>query len=290
MSRVVATSKRSSYIALGIALVIQTGLISIQVSHRLDTGFVRSWILDSLAPMEKMSDRSLYGIGYLWDNYFFLIGLRKENEQLRTELNDLRLRFDKQEQDVQEVQRLRALLSLRDSITGQTVVARVIGRDPTRTNETITIDKGRSHGVKPDSAVLTPDGVVGRVIHSSNFFSIVQLITDSQSAVGSMERSTRKQAILRGNGGRDLDLDYTDDDADMKEGDVFLTSGLDRIYPKGLPVGAIITIGPRRGAALFKAITVRPSATLSSLEEVLCVIDRPETVDVFDPTQGPPAP
>src|SRR4029079_4367718 len=116
MSRVVATSKRSSYIALGIALVIQTGLISIQVSHRLDTGFVRSWILDSLAPMEKMSDRSLYGIGYLWDNYFFLIGLRKENEQLRTELNDLRLRFDKQEQDVQEVQRLRALLSLRDSI------------------------------------------------------------------------------------------------------------------------------------------------------------------------------
>jgi len=290
MSRIVATSKRSSYIALGIALVIQTGLISIQVSHRFDTGFVRSWILDSLAPMEKMSDRSVYGIGYLWDNYFFLIGLHKENEQLRTQLNDLRLRFDKQEQDVQEVRRLRALLSLRDSITGQTVVARVIGRDPTRTNETITIDKGRSHGVKPDSAVLTADGVVGRVIHSSNFFSIVQLIIDSQSAVGVMERSTRKQAILRGNGGRDLDLDYTDDDTDMKEGDVFITSGLDRIYPKGLPVGSIASIGPRRGATLFKVITVRPSANLASLEEVLCVIDRPEAVDVFDPTQGPPVP
>jgi rod shape-determining protein MreC len=105
-----------------------------------------------------------------------------------------------------------------------------------------------------------------------------------------MERSTRKQAILRGNGGRDLDLDYTDDDTDMKEGDVFITSGLDRIYPKGLPVGSIVSIGPRRGAALFKPITVRPSAVLGSLEEVICVIDRPETVDVFDPTQGPAIP
>jgi hypothetical protein len=105
MSRIVATSKRSSYIALAIALVIQTGLISIQVSHRFDTGFVRSWVLDSLAPMEKMSDRSFYGIGYLWDNYFFLIGLHKENDQLKTQLNDLRMRFDKQEQDVREVQR-----------------------------------------------------------------------------------------------------------------------------------------------------------------------------------------
>jgi len=290
MSRIVATSKRSSYIALAIALVIQTGLISIQASHRFDTGFVRSWVLDSLAPMEKMSDRSFYGIGYLWENYFFLIGLHKENEQLKTQLNDLRMRLDKQEQDVKEVQRLRGMLSLRDSIVGQTVVARVIGRDPTRSNETITIDKGRSHGVKPDTAVITPDGVVGRVIHSSNFFSIVQLVIDSQSAVGVMERATRKQAILRGNGSRDLDLDYTDDDTDMKEGDLFITSGLDRIYPKGLPVGAIVSIGPRRGGGMFKAIAVRPSANLGSIEEVLCVVDRPETVDVFDPTQGPTAP
>src|SRR5262245_59725424 len=141
MSRIVATPKRSGYVALAIALVIQTGLISIQVIHRFDTGLVRSWVLDSLAPVEKMSDRSFYGIAYLWDHYFFLIGLHKQNEQLKTQLNDVRMRFDKQEQDVREVQRLRAMLALRDSIVGQTIVARVIGRDPTRTNETITIDK-----------------------------------------------------------------------------------------------------------------------------------------------------
>jgi rod shape-determining protein MreC len=200
------------------------------------------------------------------------------------------MKLDRQHEDLAEVQRLRALLSLRDSVVGRTVVARVVGRDPTRSNETITIDRGLSHGVKTDSAVITADGIVGRVIHSSNFFSIVQLIIDSQSAVGVLERSTRRQAILRGNGGRDLDLEYTDDDTDMKEGDVFITSGLDRIYPKGLPVGAIVSVSPRKGAALFKTIVVRPSSDLGRLEEVICVIDPPETVDVFDPTERPTAP
>jgi len=285
MSRIVATSKRSGYIALAVALLIQTGLISIQANHRIDTTFVRTWILDTLAPMEKLVDRSFEGVSYVWSNYFVLIGVHKENEQLKAQLDELRLKLDKQLEDLAEVQRLRALLSVRDSVVGRTVVARVVGRDPTRSNETITIDKGMSHGVKQDSAVITAEGIVGRVIHSSNFFSIVQLIIDSQSAVGVLERSTRRQAILRGNGGRDLDLEYTDDDTDMKEGDVFVTSGLDRIYPKGLPVGAIVSVGPRKGAALFKTIVVRPSSDLGRLEEVICVVDPPETVDVFDPTE-----
>lgn len=288
MSRNVATSKRSVYIALSVALIVQTGLISIQASRRIDTSFVRIWILDSLAPMEKLVDRSLYGVVYVWDNYFALVGLHRKNDQLRAQADGLRMKLDRQQQDVLEVQRLRALLSIRDSVAGRTVVARVVGRDPARGNETVTIDKGLSHGVKPDSAVMTPDGIVGRVIHSSNFFSIVQLIIDSQSAVGVLERATRRQAILRGTGGRDLELEYIDDDNDLKEGDLFITSGLDRIYQKGLPVGAIVSIGPRRG--LFKTMQVRPIADLGRLEEVICMLDRPETVDVADPTQAPPVP
>jgi rod shape-determining protein MreC len=288
MSRNVATSKRSVWVALSIALVLQTGLISIQAGSRIDTGFVRIWILDSLAPMEKLVDRTLYGVVYVWDNYFALIGLHRENEELRGQVAGLRMQLDKQQQEILEVQRLRGLLEIRDSGIGRSVVARVIGRDPARGNQTVTVDKGLSHGVKPDSAVMTPDGIVGRVIHSSNFFSIVQLIIDSQSAVGVLEGATRRQAILRGTGGRDLELEYIDDDNDLKDGDVFITSGLDRIYPKGLPVGSIISIGPRRG--LFKAIQVRPVADLGRLEEVICMLDRPEIVDVVDPTQTGPVP
>src|SRR5262245_7863353 len=128
MSRIVATSKKSVYIALAVALLVQTGLVSIQASHRIDTSFVRNWILDSVAPMEKRVDRAFYGVSYVWNNYFFLIGVHRENDALKAQVADLRMKLDKQEQDVLEAQRLRALLSVKDSVVASTVVARVIGR------------------------------------------------------------------------------------------------------------------------------------------------------------------
>jgi len=288
MSRIIVASKRPVWIALSVALLIHTGLISVQAGRRIDTSFVRIWILDSLAPMEKLVDRTLYAIVHVWDGYFALVGLHQENEQLKTQIQELRMRLDKEHEDVLESQRLRSLLSIKDSGIGKTVVARVIGRDPAHANQTVTIDKGFSHGVTPDSAVITPDGIVGRVIHSSNFFSIVQLVLDSQSGVGVMLQSTRRQGIIKGTGGRELELEYIDDDNDLKEGESFITSGLDRIYPKGLPVGRIVSVGPRRG--LFKTVQIRPSADLGRLEEVLCLIDRPQNVDVIDPAESAPSP
>jgi rod shape-determining protein MreC len=283
MSRIVTASKRPTWIALAIALVIQTGLISIQARRRINTNFVRVWILDSLAPVEKLVDRSTHGLVYVWDSYIALIGVHNENQQLKHQIDDLRMQLQQNREDVLELQRLRAALSFPASNFGKTIVARVIGRDPAR-NQTVTIDKGATHGVKPDSAVITPAGVVGRVIQTSNFFSIVQLIIDSQSAVGVLQESTRRQGIVRGTGGRDLDLDYIDDDNDLKQGDVFLTSGLDRIYPKGLPVGVILSVGPRRG--LLKTVQIRPSADLGRLEEVVCIMQQIQTLDVTDPAQG----
>jgi rod shape-determining protein MreC len=269
MSRIDDASKKPIWIALAVALAIHTGLISIQARRRINTGFVRVWILDSLAPVEKLVDRSTYGLRYVWDGYVALIGVHNENQNLKHQVDELRIQLQQNREDVLELQRLRTLLSFRASSLGKTVVARVIGRDPAR-NQTVTIDKGAAHGVKPDAAVITPAGVVGRVLHTSNFFSIVQLIVDSQSAVGVLSESTRRQGIVRGTGGGDLDLDYIDDDSDLKQGDVFLTSGLDRIYPKGLPVGVITSIGPRRG--LLKTVQIRPSADLGRLEEVICVV------------------
>jgi rod shape-determining protein MreC len=283
MSRIVAASKRPTWIALAIALVIQTGLISIQARRRINTSFVRVWILDSLAPVEKLVDRSTHGVLYVWDSYIALIGVHNENQKLKHKIDELQMQLQQNREDVLELQRLRGLLSFPASNIRKTIVARVIGRDPAR-NQTITIDKGTAHGVKPDSAVITPQGVVGRVIHTSNFFSIVQLIVDSQSAVGVLLESTRRQGIVKGTGGSYLDLDYIDDDNDLKQGDLFLTSGLDRIYPKGLPVGAILSVGPRRG--LLKTVQIRPSADLGRLEEVICIIQQAQNLDVPDPAQG----
>ena len=287
MSRVVATSKKPVWIALAIALVIHTGLISVQARRRIDTSFVRVWILDSLTPMEKLVDRSLYGMLHVWDRYFALIGVHDENQQLKAKVDELQMTIQKQQEEVLEAQRLRSYLGLQEADLGKHVVARVVGSDPAR-SQTVTIDKGRSHGVKEDSAVITPSGVVGRVIHSSNFSSIVQLVLDSQSAVGVMVQSTRRLGVVKGTGGRDLDLEYIDDDNDLKEGETFITSGQDRIYPKGLPVGVITSVGPRRG--LFKTVQIRPSADLGRLEEVICIIDLPQSIDDVDLNQGPQLP
>jgi rod shape-determining protein MreC len=289
MSRTVAESKKSVWIVLAVALIVHTGLISLQGRRRINTSFVRMWILDSLAPMEKLVDRSSHGVSYVWDRYIALIGLHDENQRLKHENDELRTQIGNEHETLLEAQRLRALVGLQDSGIGKSVVARVIGRDAGK-GQTVTIDKGSAHGVKPDSAVLTAAGIVGRVIRSSNFFSIVQLITDSQSAVGVMVESTRTQGTLRGNGGRELDLDYIDDDNELKAGDKFLTSGKDLVYPKGLAVGVITAIGTNRVGSLIKAVRVHPNADLGRLEEVLCITDHPQNVDVTNPILGPPAP
>lgn len=245
-------------------------------------------MLDSLAPMEKLVDRSTYAIYYVWNRYIALVGTHDENQRLKRQVDELQTQLQQNREEILELHRLRALLSLQTSDIGKTIVARVVGRDPAR-SQTVTIDKGAAHGVKPDTPVVTPAGIVGRVIHSSNFFSIVQLIVDSQSAVGVLLESTRQQGIVKGTGGRDLILDYISDDNDLKLGDTFRTSGQDRIYPKGLPVGVIVSIGPRRG--LLKVVQIRPSVDLGRLEEVLCVIEHPQNVDdIPDPAEGPPNP
>jgi rod shape-determining protein MreC len=282
----IPASKKPVWIALAFALIFHTVVISLQASRRVDTSFMRIWLVDLLAPAEKLVDSGLNTLSDAWEGYFALIGVQRENERLRSELGALRLQNEKQSEEILEAGRLRALLSLREIVSGRTVAARVIGRD-TAQAQTVTIDKGRSHGVQPDSAVITPEGVVGRVLSAGNFFSIVQLIVDSQSGVGVLVRSNRLQGIVRGMGTNELDLDYIDDDNEIMVGDELITSGLDRIYPKGLFVGAITSIGPRVG--LMKTVRIRPAADLDALEEVLCIVDPPETVDIMEPLHRPQA-
>jgi rod shape-determining protein MreC len=274
----VTASKRPAWIALAVALVIHIGLISLQARRRFEMSFVRVWVMDALSPAEKIADRTFYGVYRLWDRYVWLIGVHDENERLKRANQDLQLQIFQQRESLLEAERIRTLAGLQEMGLGKTVVARVIGWGP-GDRQTVTIDKGAVHGVQRDAAVLTSSGVVGRVIHSSNFFSTVQLVVDSQSAVGVFVQPNRRHGIVKGNGGKTLALDYIDDDNDLKVGEMFMTSGQDRIYPKGLPVGVISEIdsGPRRG--LLRTVEIRPSADLGRLEEVLVVIERQASVD-----------
>jgi rod shape-determining protein MreC len=141
---------------------------------------------------------------------------------------------------------------------------------------TLTINKGREDGVELEAPVLTPTGVLGRVIERGPHAAKVQLLLDSQSGAGVLIERSRVTGIVSGQVGgvegavaTDLVLKYVPETTDVVTGDVVVTSGLDRIYPKGLVVGRVRTVS--RGTGLFKEILVEPSARFDQAEEVLVV-------------------
>ena len=252
---------------------------------------MRQVLLDVLAPGEKLVDRGVQAIWGVWDGYFALWGIRDENLKLRAENDRLRMQIQQQDEAIREAARLRGFLGVSEWGIGKTVTARVIGRDPSRSLQTVTIDKGQSDGVRANHSVITPDGVVGRVLSVATSSAVVQLITDAQSEVAGMFRESRTQALFKGTGGSDLELDYIEDDDGIVVGAEVITSGLDQIHPKGLPLAVIHSVGEM--GEHFRFMTARPRADLSRLEDVLVVIEpasppgqpsgRPEGAD------GPPS-
>jgi rod shape-determining protein MreC len=270
--RTVIASKKPIWITLAIALAFHTLLLSIQANKRFDTGILRGWLIDSQGPMEKIVDVGVEGVENIWNGYIGLIHVRRDNVKLLADNDRLRLELAQREEEVHELARLRQLLDLKSTRIGKNVIARIVGKDPSGARQTIMIDKGSHSGIQRDSTVMTRDGVVGRVIYPGKLFATVQLIVDSQSAVGFIVRSSRRLGILRGTGGSELEMEYIDDDNDIKQGDELITSGQDQIYPKGLSLGTVISVKPGRGS--FKAVRIRPSVNFSHLEEVVCMTER----------------
>ena len=276
--RTVIASKKPAWITLAVALVFHTLLLSAQTSQRFDTSFVRVWLLASLGPFEKFVDVSVEGIENLWSGYIGLIHVHRDNEKLLAENGRLRLELTQKSEDVLEVARLRKLLDLKATSLGNTVAARVIGKDTSLSGQSITLDKGSRSGIGKDATIITHEGVVGRVTKFSGDYSVVQLIIDSQSAVGFIVRSSRQLGILKGTGGNELEMEFIDDDNDIMQGDELITSGQDKIYPKGLPLGVVLSVGPRQGN--FKVVRIRPNVNFGHLEEVLVMTDHLPEVEI----------
>ena len=278
----VAAAKRSGWIALGGALVFHLLLLSLQTHQSGSSGFMRTWLQDTLVPGEKFVDRGFQSVSGVWDGYIALVGVQKENQELKAENDQLKMQIQRQDEAIREAARIREFLNLTEAGTGKMVAARVIGRDPSR-SQTITVDKGQADGINPDNSVITPAGVVGRVISVGRASAVIQLITDPQSSVAALLRDSRIQALFKGTSGRDLELEYIDDDSSLMVGDEVITSGLDQIHPKGLPLATISSVGPK--GEHFKAVLARPQVDMSHLEEVLIVTEPAEPAK-----ESPPKP
>jgi rod shape-determining protein MreC len=169
---------------------------------------------------------------------------------------------------------LQSLLAFKEQFISKTVAAQVIGSSGSDLSRSIYIDKGENAGLKPDMAVITTGGIVGKVWLVYPSTSLVLMINDQSSGVGVFLEKSRLQGVLRGTPNGELILERVMNDEQVVSGDAVLSSGGDQIFPKGLPVGTVNNVGA--GKDLFLSIKVKPAADLSRLEEVLVVTEKEE--------------
>jgi len=235
------------------------------------TRLIRVWTVTAFTPIEKMFVSTGHFFSSGWHNYADLRGVRKQNRELQDEVARLQMEQVRLKQDADQARRLQALLEFKEKFISKTVAAQVIGASGTEQSRVITIDKGSSDHIKVDMPVITPDGIVGKVKEVFPLSSQVLLINDHDSGAGVILESTRLQGIIKGTPLGELQINDIMSDEKVEPGERVITSGGDRIYPKGYAVGRVISSTPDRDNDPFLAIKIKPAADLSRLEEVLVI-------------------
>lgn len=259
-------------------LVAQILGLAMQV-RRVNTGqgdgqevrLIRLWANGIVSPPEKILHNTGSGISWIWNNYFYLRHVREQNADLQKTIDRLRLEQAALLEDAKQGQRLQALLNFQQKYIYKTLPAEVIGTSGTEQSRVFTINKGKKDGIDRDMAVITPDGIVGKVRDVFGHTAQVLAINDQSSGAGVIMESTRIRGILRGNAqGRPEIVDVISDQR-IKQGDKVLTAGGDQIFPRGLPVGTVdrVVNDPERDG--FVDVILKPAAHLDQLDEVLVI-------------------
>jgi len=257
---------------IGVVALIAANIVALSIDSRSYPSFGPGRFAISLvAPFQKAVTHSIRFARSLWDHYFFLVSVAKENEK-----HIQALRFNQQKNNqLNELElsnvRLRSLLEFKKKVTRQVLAAEVIGKDPSLWFETIIIDKGTKDGVKQGMTVVVPEGIAGQVIDVAADYSKVLLIIDPNSAVDALVQRTRARGIIKGQSGGQCLFKYVLRKHEVRVGDRVVSTGLDGVFPKGLGLGHVSGV-VRRGAGIFQEVTVTPFVDFEKLEEVLVVL------------------
>ncbi len=261
----------SRYRNLTVLLVVIVGqilLLAYQVKTGKDVPLIRAWAVSAVTPVERGLEfirRNTIGVV---EDYFVLVHVREDNRKLQREMGRATLENTFLKNELARADRVRDLSVFQSHTPSKTLVAEVIGNGTGANSKVVFIDRGSNDGVESGMPVITPAGIAGKVVSAYPRASLVMLITDPSFAAGVISQKNHVRGTLKGTGGPKCTVDYVQNEEKVDPGEMFYTSGDDRIFPRGLPAGQVTSV--RKGRST-KEIYVTPAAVQSGIDEVLVV-------------------
>jgi len=258
-------SRHKSLVLLAGVIILQVVLLAVQIKRDSQGRLLRVWTVSAVSPFQRAGAKGIGNIRDTWSHYFALQNTSRDNEQLRRQNDELKMQVNQLQSKAAEADRLSALLNFRQGQRSVPMLAaRVIGTSADTASQTVYLDRGERDGIRRNMGVITPDGVVGKVIESYRDTAQVLLLTDKDSGVGAMLADSRIQSPVGGTGEPLLSMKYIPTDDTVNMGEHVVTSGMDRIFPRDLPVGVVTEIKTGRP---FQHVRVRPAANLQRLKK-----------------------
>jgi rod shape-determining protein MreC len=255
---------------LVLVILAQLVLLALQVKNDQDVRMIRVWSVTAVTPLARALESVRSGtFGFLKD-YILLRDVREENRRLKTELDRTKIENVFLRTELSTADRAKALGQFQARTPSRTLAARVIGSGASTNSKVVFLDRGSAAGVLRGMGVVTPEGIVGKVIAAYPTASEVLLVTDADFAAGVISQKNRVRGTLKGQGYQNCKIDYVANEEKVEVGEMFFTSGDDRIFPKGFPA-AVVRVA-RRGP-MFQEIVVEPAGVQHGAEEVLILLE-----------------
>ncbi len=252
------------------AILAQLALLAYQVKSNQDVRLIRVWAVGAVTPLARVIEAGRSGRLPLLPQLLRAAGRARGKQAPQSRAGPAEMENQYLRAQLSTAENAKTLRIFQASSQSKTVAAHVIG-NTTDTGADAVIDRGSSDGVEKGMAVITPEGIVGKVISVFPKSSIVLLITDPTFAAGVVSQKHHVHGTLKGGQGISaVTVEYVQNEENVDQGEWFLTSGEDRIFPRGIPVGQATAVRQGRN---HKEIFVTPSGLQNGLEDVLIVID-----------------
>ncbi len=254
-----------------VLIVVNITILYISGSRYRSFGFGRVAIY-FIAPVQEAVTDSIRFTKGIWSHYFHLVSVAQENEKLKQRLSRIVEKTSQYNEVELSNQRLRDLLNFKETTTTQVLAAEVISADPSSWFKSVIIDKGSIDSVERGLPVVIPQGIAGQVVDVSSRYAKVMLIIDRNSSVDALVQRTRARGIIKGEATGECLFKYVLRKDDVRVGDKIVASGLDGVFPKGLPIGDVKKV-VRRNSGVFQEVRIVPYIDFEKLEEVLVILN-----------------